>query len=68
MTKKSIGMLAAIIGVLLLLASVTLDHIGLGQNPGFGLLQIAGSVLGLVVAVLGTFLWMQPGPEAGDEA
>jgi hypothetical protein len=48
-------MLVLIIGVVLLLASLTADYT-LGLSPGFGWLQITGTVVGVILAVVGVVL------------
>ncbi len=50
----SIAMLA--IGITILVASLFADSLGIGGNPGFGLDQAVGSVVGAVVAAVGLFL------------
>jgi hypothetical protein len=41
-----------IIGTLILLFSVLVDFLGIGY-PGFGYLQITGSVVGVVIVIIG---------------
>ncbi|MCP4663037.1 MAG: hypothetical protein GY856_47205 [bacterium] len=66
MSKKSLGMLVVIIGILLLLGSLTADYAGIGRSPGVGWLQTLGAVVGVVLAVVGLLLlrWKQPGTQA----
>ncbi len=54
MDKKtpSIAMLA--IGIMILVASLFADSLGIGY-PGFGRYQVIGSVVGAVVAAVGLF-------------
>jgi len=46
-------MILLVAGVLLFLVSLTADPLGLGQSPGLGLKQIAGAVIGVVIAAVG---------------
>jgi preprotein translocase subunit SecD len=43
-------------GILLALAALFADLVGVGGTPGFGLMQIAGVVVGLVLVVVGLLL------------
>lgn len=54
--KKTMGIALIIIGVVLLIGSLTVDMIGLGGHVGFGRYQIAGIVLGVLVAGAGFVL------------
>lgn len=47
------GKILLIAGIIILLVSVLLDYIGIGSKPGFGAVQIAGTLLGLVLILLG---------------
>jgi peptidoglycan/LPS O-acetylase OafA/YrhL len=40
-----------IIGIVLLLLSLLADVIGIGREPGFGMGQIAGAIIGLLIIV-----------------
>lgn len=54
MNANIIGKIMLIVGVILLLLSVFADV--LGGAPGFGQKQIIGTVLGLILAVIGYLL------------
>ncbi len=54
--KKTIGIILLVVGLLLLVLSVTADMIGIGAQPGFGIRQTAGSIAGVIVAVVGLVL------------
>jgi hypothetical protein len=54
--KKSIGIALIIIGVVLLIGSLTVDLIGIGGNAGFGRYQSAGIVVGVLAAGAGIVL------------
>ncbi len=53
---KTVGIALLIVGIVLLVLSLTADMIGVGPAPGFGLWQIAGSVAGAILAVVGFVL------------
>jgi len=55
MNKKTLGIIAAVLGIIVLLVSLLANQLGFG-SPGFGVKQIIGTVLGAVVAVLGIVL------------
>jgi hypothetical protein len=55
-TKKKIGIVLLIIGIVVLIVSLAADAIGLGSNPGFGYQQTAGTVAGAIVAIFGAIL------------
>jgi hypothetical protein len=54
--RKTIGIALLAVGVILLIVSLVADVIGIGL-PGFGLKQIAGTVAGVIVAVIGFVLY-----------
>ncbi len=62
MDKRTIGIILLVIGIIVLLLSVTADvtgipsAIGIGGWPGFGTWQIVGTIAGLVLAAAGAFL------------
>jgi hypothetical protein len=53
--KKAIGIVVLVVGIIVLLVSVFAYPIGLG-GPAFGLLQIAGTIVGAIVAIVGLAL------------
>jgi hypothetical protein len=55
--KKTIGIALIIIGVVLLIGSLTVNMIGIGGYAGFGRYQIAGIVVGVLAAVVGFVLY-----------
>jgi hypothetical protein len=55
--QKTIGTILLIVGVILLIASLTADMIGIGGVPGFGYKQIVGTVVGVIAAVIGYVLY-----------
>jgi hypothetical protein len=52
MSKKAVGTVLLLVGVLLFLVSVLADSIGIGV-PGFGWKQLVGLVVGVVLAAAG---------------
>lgn len=48
--KKNILLIA---GVIILLVSLIADTLGVGREPGFGYLQIGGTLIGALLIVLG---------------
>ncbi len=56
MSKKTIGLIVSIGGVVLTLLSVFADYIRLGSYPGINGAQIAGIAVGLVALVVGVYL------------
>lgn len=55
--KKGLGSLLIGVGIVLLLVSVFADPLGIGGYPGFGTKQIIGTILGIVIGVIGLFLY-----------
>jgi len=56
MSKRTIGFLLIILGVVVLVVSLAADVIGIGGMPGFGWKQILGTVVGVLVALGGVWL------------
>ena len=61
MSRKAIGFILIVIGVIALAASLSADLTGLfsTDTTEFGWLQLLGTILGAVVAVVGVFLVVQ---------
>jgi hypothetical protein len=55
--KKTTGIALLAIGVVLLIASLTVDLIGIGSSPIFGYKQIIGVIAGVIFAVVGFVLY-----------
>jgi hypothetical protein len=51
--NKRTGIIYLFVGLILLLLSIFLDDIGIGLTDGFGLGQIAGTVVGSVLIIYG---------------
>jgi hypothetical protein len=57
MEKKTIGIVLLVIGVVILILSLAADPLGIGGgNVVFGPRQIAGTVVGVIVLVVGLLL------------
>ena len=56
MSKKTIGFLLIILGVVVLVVSLTADVTGLGTGNGICWKQILGTVAGVIVALDGVWL------------
>ena len=55
MNKKTIGYILIALGVILAVISLAADVIGIG-SPGFGMQQILGTTVGVIVAIVGVWL------------
>ena len=53
MSKKTVGVALLVVGVLLFLISAAADPLGIGGSPGIGMKQVAGIVVGVVLAAIG---------------
>ena len=63
MTKSSTGFVMAAVGLVVGVVSLLADVIGLGEDPGFGVRQTTGTIVGFVLLVIGIWLWKQSPPE-----
>lgn len=57
MDNKQLGIVLLVIGVIILLLSLLANFIGVGSAPGFGYKQITGTVVGVIVAIVGYVLF-----------
>jgi hypothetical protein len=57
MNNKQLGIALLVIGVIILLLSLLANSIGIGRAPGFGYKQIAGTVVGAIIAIVGYVLF-----------
>lgn len=57
MANKTIAIVVAAVGALILLASLTADMIGVGDQVAFGPKQTMGTVAGTIVVGIGAFLY-----------
>jgi len=58
-SKKTVGIVLLVVGIVVLLLSLGADVIGLGGWLGFGPRQIVGTVVGAIVTVVGLFLTLK---------
>ena len=56
MSKRTLGYVLFIIGIVLIVVSVLADSIGVGSYPGFNWAQQVGTAVGVLVAVIGLVL------------
>ena len=56
MSKRTIGILLIILGVVVLIVSLAADVIGIGNGTGLGWKQIVGAVVGFLIAIGGVWL------------
>jgi len=56
MTRRNVGLILIIAGIVALLAAVTADLTGIGGQPGFGWKQMVGTSVGVIVAIIGGIL------------
>ena len=62
--RRNVGLIMLVAGIVVLLISVTADVTGLGGEPGFGRIQMAGTILGAIVAIVGGVLYSRRQPIA----
>ncbi len=55
MNNISASLALIVVGAAILVGSLLADVIGIGDDPGFGKQQMAGSILGVVVLALGAY-------------
>jgi len=56
MSKKTIGLVLVIVGVVILAVALLADTIGIGGSPGFGYRQLLMAGAGIIVALVGAGL------------
>ncbi len=56
MSKKMLGVVFIILGVIVLVVSLAADALGIGNATGIGWKQILAAVIGALVALLGVLL------------
>jgi len=60
MPPKTLGIVIAVVGLLVALAFILADTLNIGQNPGgFGSRQIIGTVIGIVILVVGVVIYVR---------
>jgi len=55
----TLGAVALIVGIAILIESLFADGIGIGGNPEFGYNQLIGSIVGAVLLAVGIFLMVK---------
>ena len=58
-SKKTIGTVLLVVGIVVLLLSLGADPVGIGGSPGFGYYQIVGTIVGAIVTVVGLVLTLK---------
>jgi len=56
MSKRTIGLVVIVIGVVIAVVALLLDVIGIGNKAGIGWMQLLGAGIGVVVALIGVWL------------
>jgi hypothetical protein len=54
--KKTLGIVLIVVGIVVLLLAVLANPLGIGNPARFGFIQIAGVVVGAIVALVGLYL------------
>ena len=62
MSKRTLGIVLIVLGVLLVILSLSADALGIGNGAGIGWKQILGAVIGVLVAAGGAWWgWRKAG-------
>ena len=56
---RTFGVILLAVGIVIIVAAVGADVLGLGQADAFGFKQIAGAIAGGLVALIGSFMLMR---------
>ncbi len=56
LSNKTASIVVLVLGIGLLIVSLSADVIGIGDDPGFGPKQTMGTVVGALVTVVGLYL------------
>ncbi len=54
--KKKTGIILLVVGIIILVLSLGADSVGLGEGTRFGYKQVAGTIAGAIVLVVGLVL------------
>ena len=57
MSSKTLGLVLAIVGIIVTLISAFADGLGIGDQIRFGSQQIAGTVLGVLIFIVGVVIY-----------
>ena len=63
-SNKTASIILIVVGIGLLVASLLADVIGIGDDPGFGRQQTAGTAAGVIIAAIGLYLILNESPSA----
>jgi hypothetical protein len=67
MSRRTLGIILIVAGLVLAVLSASADAVGIGSQPVvFGILQIAGLAVGVVLIVVGLYLYMAGGQAEAD--
>ena len=58
-SKRTISIIVLVVGIIIVAVSLLADPLGIGGSPKFGYRQIAGTVVGAVVTVVGLVLLLR---------
>ncbi len=53
MSKKTIGIVLIVLGVILALFFLAADALGIGGSPGIGWKQLLGAAIGIIIVIVG---------------
>ena len=56
MSRRTVGLTLAVVGLIVGLLFALADAIGLGGSPGFGRSQIMGVIVGVVILIIGVLI------------
>ena len=56
MSKRTIGIILVIIGILIILATLGAGYIGLSASTAIGTKKILGAIVGVIVDIVGIYL------------
>jgi len=57
--KKTVGLVVLVVGMVILVLSLVADLIGIGGGGAFGYRQMAGTIVGAIVTVVGLVLTLK---------
>jgi len=61
MSSKTVSLILVIVGILVALIFALADVIGIGDQGRFGSQQIAGTVVGVLVFIVGLIIYLRQG-------
>jgi hypothetical protein len=60
MSKRTIGIVLIVLGVILAVVALAADVLSIGGSPGIGWKQLLGAAIGVIVAIVGIWLASNP--------